>query len=86
MRPLGATDDDPPPVPANTEIAKLRSKVFLQHARRTRAFWNLPFIHFLGCAGHAIVIWHVVCFATEQGLSNDELRDVLSLSSEVVVA
>lgn len=69
MRPLGATDDDPPPVPVNTATAKLRSKVFLQHARRTRAFWNLPFIHFLGCMGHAIVIWHVVFFATEQGLS-----------------
>ena len=69
MRPLGATDADPPPVPVNSETAKLRSKVFLQHARRTRAFWNLPFIHFLGCAGHAIVIWHVVFFATEQGLS-----------------
>ena len=69
MKPLGATDDDPPPAPANTQNARLRSKVFLQHARRTRAFWNLPFIHFLGCMGHAIVIWHVVFFATEQGLS-----------------
>ena len=69
MRPLGATDNDPPPAPVNAETAKLRSKVFLQHARRTRAFWNLPFIHFLGCLGHAIVIWHVVFFATEQGLS-----------------
>ncbi len=69
MKPLGATDDDPPPAPVNSETAKLRSKVFLQHARRTRAFWNLPFIHFLGCMGHAIVIWHVVFFATEQGLS-----------------
>ncbi len=69
MKPLGATDDDPAPVPVNAATAKLRSKVFLQHARRTRAFWNLPFIHFLGCMGHAIVIWHVVFFATEQGLS-----------------
>ena len=69
LKPLGATDDDPAPVPVNAETAKLRSKVFLQHARRTRAFWNLPFIHFLGCMGHAIVIWHVVFFATEQGLS-----------------
>lgn len=69
MRPLGATDDDPAPVPANSETAKLRSKVFLQHARRTRAFWNLPLIHLLGCVGHAVVIWHVVFFATEQGLS-----------------
>ena len=69
MKPLGATDDEPAPVPVDAETAKLRSKVFLQHARRTRAFWNLPFIHFLGCMGHAIVIWHVVFFATEQGLS-----------------
>ena len=69
MKPLGATDDDPEPTPVNAATAKLRSKVFLQHARRTRAFWNLPFIHFLGCMGHAIVIWHIVFFATEQGLS-----------------
>ncbi len=69
MKPLGATDDEPAPAPANSETARLRTKVFMQHARRTRAFWNLPFIHFLGCMGHAIVIWHVVFFATEQGLS-----------------
>ncbi len=79
MRPLGATDDDPPPVPVNTATAKLRSKVFLQHARRTRAFWNLPLIHFLGCVGHAIVIWHVVLFATEQGLSLPEAALIVSL-------
>lgn len=69
MRPMGAADDDPQPVAVDSETARLRSKVFLRHARRTRAFWNLPFIHFLGCVGHAIVIWHVVFFATEQGLS-----------------
>ena len=69
MKPLGADDDEPAPVPVNSATARLRSKVFMQHARRTRAFWNLPFIHFLGCMGHAIVIWHVVFFATEQGLS-----------------
>ena len=69
MRPYGADENDPDPVPADRATAKLRSKVFLQHARRTRAFWNLPFIHFLGCVGHSIVIWHVVFFATTQGLS-----------------
>ena len=69
MKPLGATEGEPAPAAVNAESAKLRSKVFLKHARRTRAFWNLPLIHFLGCAGHAIVIWHVVFFATEQGLS-----------------
>ncbi len=69
MRPLGADADDPDPVPTDRATAKLRSKVFLQHARRTRAFWNLPFIHYLGCVGHSIVIWHVVFFATTRGMS-----------------
>ena len=70
MRPYGSTDDEPIPVPStNSAAAKIRNQVFLQHARRTKAFWNLPFIHYLGCMGHAIVIWHVVFFATEQGLS-----------------
>ena len=69
MKPLGADDDEPAPVPVDAATAKLRSKVFLQHARRTRAFWNLPFIHFLGCMGHAVVMWHVALFAYEQGLS-----------------
>ena len=69
MRPLGADDNEPDPVPTSQATARLRSKVFLQHARRTRAFWNLPFIHYLGCVGHSIVIWHVAFFATTQGLS-----------------
>ncbi len=70
LRPYGATDEDPGPVPSSDPaVVKVRSKVFLQHARRTRAFWNLPFIHYLGCMGHSIVIWHVVLFATTQGLS-----------------
>lgn len=69
MRPLGADDNEPDPVPTDPATARLRSRVFLQHARRTRAFWNLPFIHYLGCVGHSIVIWHVAFFATTQGLS-----------------
>ena len=69
MRPLGADADDPDPVRPDPAAAKLRSKVFLQHARRTRAFWNLPWIHYLGCVGHSIIIWHVVFFATTKGVS-----------------
>ncbi|MFQ6027124.1 MAG: MFS transporter, partial [Dehalococcoidia bacterium] len=70
MRPYGASDDEPPPVPtSDPEVAKLRSRVFLQHARRTKAFWNLPFIHYLGCVGHSIIMVHVVFFATTQGVS-----------------
>ena len=69
LRPYGAGADEPAPVAQDRATAKLRSKVFLQHARRTRAFWNLPFIHFLGCVGHSIVIWHIVFFATTKGVS-----------------
>ena len=69
MRPYGSSENDPPPV-ASTDpaINKVRSQVFLQHARRTFAFWNLPTIHHLGCVGHSIVMWHVVFFATVQGV------------------
>ena len=79
MRPYGADDDDPEPARADQATARLRSKVFLQHARRTRAFWNLPFIHFLGCLGHSIVIWHVVLFATTQGLSLEAAAWIVSI-------
>ena len=70
MQPYGATADDPVPVStADPEVNKLRSQVFLQRARRTRAFWNLPAIHHVGCVGHAIVIWHIVFFATTKDVS-----------------
>lgn len=70
LRPYGTTDEDPEPAATNDPtINKLRSQVFLRHARQTKAFWNLPFIHYLGCVGHSIVIWHVVFFATTQGIS-----------------
>ncbi len=79
MKPLGADADDPDPVPTDRATAKLRSKVFLQHARRTRAFWNLPFIHYLGCVGHSIVIWHVVFYATTRGVSLSSAAWIVTL-------
>ena len=70
MQPYGATEDDPVPASStDPEVNKLRSQVFLQRARRTRAFWNLPAIHHVGCVGHAIVIWHIVFFATTKDVS-----------------
>ena len=79
MKPLGADADDPDPVPTDRATARLRSKVFLQHARRTRAFWNLPFIHYLGCVGHSIVIWHVVFYATTRGVSLSSAAWIVTL-------
>ena len=71
MKPYGAPEGDPIPVPAtNSEVNKVRSQVFMQHVRRTGAFWNLIAIHHLGCVGHAIVMLSVVLFANQiHGLS-----------------
>ena len=56
LKAYGTRDDDPPVVAWEPVIEKLRLKVFNQHTRRTKAFWNLPIIHALGCAGHGIIL------------------------------
>lgn len=68
LRPYGARGDEPPEISPPQEILKLRLKIFGQHMRRTRAFWNLPTIHGLGCAGHGIVLIYVVEYAKELGI------------------
>ena len=66
MKPYGTTEDDPTPVTSSDPaVTNVRSRVFLQHVRRTNAFWNLIAIHHLGCIGHAIIMVGVVFFATE---------------------
>lgn len=87
LRPFGATEDDPSPIAkGNSTLAKLRSKAFLQHARRTRAFWNLPAIHNLGCVGHAVVMVHAVFFATTRGVPLEAAALIVSLYSLSSVA
>ena len=82
MRPYGVGEDDAPvvaaPDPATTMI---RSRVFMQHVRRTSAFWNLIVIHHLGCIGHAIIMVGVVFFATTKGLSLSEAAWIISIYS-----
>ena len=68
IRPYGVGGDDPLDVTPPMELLKLRLKVFGQHMRRTRAFWNLPTIHGLGCAGHGIVLIFVIDYAHEMGI------------------
>ena len=53
----------------SADMAKLRTKAFNKHVRRTKAFWNLPAIHGLGCAGHGIVLVFVVSIAVNQGMT-----------------
>ncbi len=85
--PYGATADDPPPVVStDSTVTKLRSKVFLQHARRTRAFWNLIAIHHLGCVGHSIVMVWAVTYAVSQGVSLASASWIVSLYSFASIA
>jgi cyanate permease len=79
--PYGATADDPPVVVRSPALERLRRQVFARHMRRTRAFWHLPLIHGLGCAGHGIVLLYVVPLAVEQGLTLVSASVILSLIS-----
>jgi MFS family permease len=81
FKPYGATADDPPAVGRSPAVERLRRQVFTRHMRRTRAFWNLPLIHGLGCAGHGIVLLYVVPLAVEQGLTLVSASVILSLIS-----
>lgn len=68
LKPYGARESDPPPSLKDKAIEGLRLKAFNQHMRRTRAFWNLPVIHGLGCAGHGIVLIYVIPLAYDRGV------------------
>jgi MFS family permease len=81
LTPYGATEADPPEVVRSPAIERRRRQVFTQHMRRTRAFWHLPLIHGLGCAGHGIVLIYVVPLAVEQGLTLVSASVILSLIS-----
>ena len=67
IQPYGARATDPPAVLRDKTVDRLRQKVFNQHTRRTKAFWNLPLIHGLGCAGHGTVLIYVIPMAFERG-------------------
>ncbi len=81
LTPYGATEDDPPEAVRSPAIERLRRQVFTHHMRRTRAFWHLPLIHSLGCAGHGIVLIYVIPLAVEQGLTLVSASVILSLIS-----
>ena len=81
LKPYGARDDDPPEVVMSKELERLRVKVFNQAIRRTRAFWNLPTIHGLGCAGHGIVLIYSIAIAYDRGVSLTAAAVILSLIS-----
>ena len=67
------------------EHERARAKVFNQHVRRTKAFWNLPAIHGLGCAGHGIVLLFIAPFAISKGLTFTQAAIILSILSLVSI-
>jgi len=79
LKPYGATADDPPEAVKNKAVERLRIKVFNQHVHRTRAFWNLPVIHGLGCAGHGIILSYSIALATDRGIPLSAAAVILSL-------
>ena len=81
IQPYGARDTDPPPILRDKTVDRLRQKVFNQHTRRTKPFWNLPLIHGLGCAGHGIILIYSIPLAMQQGISLVTAAWILSLIS-----
>ena len=67
IEPYGAVPGDRATLKISEPLERLRQKVFNQHIRRTKPFWNLPLIHGLGCAGHGIVLIYVIPLAFERG-------------------
>jgi len=85
IEPYGTAESDPLPVVRSLAVTKLRLKVFNQRVRQTNAFWNLPLIHALGCAGHGIVLIFVVPFAVNQGISLTAAALTISILSVVSI-
>ena len=78
---FGAQSEDPPEILRSKEMERLRLKVFNKAMRRTRAFWNLPTIHGLGCAGHGLILIYSIPLAIEQGVSLSAASFILALIS-----
>ena len=56
---------------------------FTGYMRRTRAYWNLSSIHFLGCVGHAIILVYLVPLAMREGLTLVTAAGLLTVLSAV---
>lgn len=79
IRAYGVGEDEPDEIRWSKPVEKLRLKVFNQHIRKTKEFWNLPLIHSLGCAGHGIILIYSIPIAVEQGISLTAAAFIFSL-------
>ena len=86
IKPYGMRDDEPLQARLAANMEQLRAKVFHSHVRRTKAFWNLPAIHGLGCAGHGIVMVFAVPLAVQRGVPLTEAAWILGIISLVSIS
>ncbi|MDA0769158.1 MAG: MFS transporter [Chloroflexi bacterium] len=86
IKPYGMGDDEPFQARLASNIEQMRAKVFNSHVRRTRAFWNLPAIHGLGCAGHGIVMVFTVPLAVQRGMALTDAAWILGIISLVSIS
>ena len=78
LRPYGAEKSPSEPrAPAASGVAPAGLKEVL----RQRPVWLLIAIHHLGCAGHSVILAHIVSMAIVQGISGMEAAAVLSIVS-----
>jgi MFS family permease len=78
LAPYGAEKSPPEPqTPRSVGIAPAG----LREVLRERPVWLLIAIHFLGCAGHSVILAHVVSMAITQGISGMEAAAALSIIS-----
>ncbi|OGA45206.1 MAG: hypothetical protein A3F74_08120 [Betaproteobacteria bacterium RIFCSPLOWO2_12_FULL_62_58] len=68
-------------IPAASAAAPAR----LREVLTKRPVWLLTGVHHLGCAGHAIILAHVVSMATFRGVSGIEAAGVLSMIAGISV-
>ncbi len=85
LKPYGAAEANEGQAALGPVLEKLRLKVFNQHIRRTRAFWNLPVIHGLGCAGHGVILIFSIPLAVSQGLSLTQGAVIITIISTVSI-
>ena len=84
LLPYGARPGDP--LPTRKSIDKSKAQLFARYIRETKAYWNLSSIHFLGCAGHAIIIVYIIPIAVHAGVSLVAAASLLTVMSAVSVS
>ena len=60
-------------------IYRLRSGAYWNSMKRSRVFWQLVMIHFLGCLGHIIVVTYIVPIAIHNGIEPLTAAGILSV-------